>query len=270
MDEKKSSSQRVRGQVRRRALRPIRRLAFHLWRWLDQTRERERRAGIADAAARSRDTPGDIGKQTLRKLLPDDAVVIEVGAHVGSDTEQFAIMFPAGRIVACEPVPRLFVQCHERLESYANVTAVPVAIGDRTGLHEFQVSSGRSDASSSLFEPTVHLEHNPDVLFDPRDRLVVPVVTLDELLGAIRIDHVDLLWMDVQGAEAMVVRGAQKILERTRYVYAEVSEVALYKGGATYDELRTQLGNQGFEVLKEFLPADWLGEGNVLFGKVSA
>ena len=43
---------------------------------------------------KSFDLPGTIGKQTIKALLPAKPLIVEVGAHVGIDTLEFAVMYP--------------------------------------------------------------------------------------------------------------------------------------------------------------------------------
>ena len=45
------------------------------------------------------------------------------------------------------------------------------------------------------------------------------------------------MWMDVQGAERDVIRGASATLEKTRYVFTEYSDDELYEGQAGLSEI---------------------------------
>lgn len=94
---------------------------------------------------------------------------------------------------------------------------------------------------------------------------LVPTITLDTYFETMGLDHIDLLWMDVQGAEKIVLKGGEKLLEFTHFIYAEVSETPLYEGATTYADLRAFLADAGFIVKREFLPLEWRGEGNILF-----
>ena len=50
--------------------------------------------------------------------------------------------------------------------------------------------------------------------------------------------QVDCLWIDVQGAEGMVLAGASDFMKRTKSVFIEVSVYPdLYEDAITYDEL---------------------------------
>ena len=46
-----------------------------------------------------------------------------------------------------------------------------------------------------------------------------------------------LLWADLQGAEPDMIRGGQKILARTRFLYAEVPEREEYDGQLPLDQI---------------------------------
>jgi hypothetical protein len=50
---------------------------------------------------------GIIPKEFFRKFLPEKPVIVEAGAHVGSDTIQMGSLRPKGNICAFEPVPEL-------------------------------------------------------------------------------------------------------------------------------------------------------------------
>jgi FkbM family methyltransferase len=91
----------------------------------------------------------------------------------------------------------------------------------------------------------------------------VTVSTLDR--EAARLPAVDLLWMDVQGAEAEVLAGGAEILKRTKSVFIEVALVASpYKGAALFHEIRSTLESQGFQCVGLGLDAG-NGSGNAFF-----
>ncbi len=110
------------------------------------------------------------------------------------------------------------------------------------------------DYSSSLLKPAAHLEHYPWCTFERKTQ--VQVVALDRLmLGA-----VEFIWMDVQGAEHLVLSGAVETLKRTHYLYTEYSDILMYEGQMNLDGLKGMLPD--FEV------AGLFGQGpcpNVLF-----
>jgi hypothetical protein len=50
----------------------------------------------------------------------------------------------------------------------------------------------------------------------------------------------------VQGAEALVLKGAEKTLRQTRAVFIEVNFAELYRGGAEIEDIDTLLEGAGF------------------------
>jgi hypothetical protein len=93
------------------------------------------------------------------------------------------------------------------------------------------------------------LKHFPEVIFE--ESAQVPALSLDSLFTLSRIDHADLLWVDIQGAERDMIAGGQQALAKTRYMMIEAEpEVELYEGQALKPELIALL--PGWEVLKDF------------------
>ena len=50
----------------------------------------------------------------------------------------------------------------------------------------------------------------------------------------------------------MVLEGAGVYVEKCRYIYLEVSQIALYEGGATYADVDLFLKNKGFDQVKKY------------------
>ncbi len=57
---------------------------------------------------------------------------------------------------------------------------------------------------------------------------------------------IDLIWMDLQGAELLALESAGALLERTRYVYTEVSHRPIYQGQCLFDDVDAFLKARGF------------------------
>jgi hypothetical protein len=71
--------------------------------------------------------------------------------------------------------------------------------------------------------------------------------TLDEIVETEAPDDVlNLLVIDAQGADLMVLKGATRLLPKVDGVFIEISEIPLYVGGCTTDEITAFLRNFGF------------------------
>ncbi len=196
-------------------------------------------------------------KELAYSYIPEGAVVIEAGAHIGVHTAEMARLRNC-RIHAFEPVPHIFAQLRENTRPFANVTCYNLALSDRTGFADMFVSSGGSDGSSSLLTPKEHLNTNPDVLFEEKIR--VETSTLDDWAARQGIARVDYMWLDMQGAEYAMLQASPNLLKTVRVIFTEVSLMELYEGTPLYPEFKRWLQGQGFVLEKEVLPWDSCGD----------
>ena len=206
---------------------------------------------------------GDVPKSYIKKFLPKGPVILEAGAHTGTDTLEMAEMWPFGTIHAFEPIPHLFSQLRMNTCNINNVKCYPLAISDQTGSSTMYVSSGSDDGSGSLLSPKEHLIEHPDVKF--LETIQVSTITLDLWAINCGINCVDFLWLDLQGHELSVLKAARSVLNTIRAIHTEVSLKRMYNGAALYPELWSWLEDHGFKVQCEVLP--WADMGNVLFIK---
>jgi FkbM family methyltransferase len=202
-----------------------------------------------------------ISKSVIRDFIKSNPIIIDCGAHDGADSVQLARVLD-GTVYAFEPVPELFKRLVHRARNDPRIKCVPVALSDRDGTAAFNASSGGSDASGSLLAPTGHLDQHPDVHFD--HPIEVQTRTLETWARESSVTAIDVMWLDMQGAELMMLQAGQGMLASVRAIHTEVSLTEIYAGGVLYPELRTFLEQRGFRVHTEAIPAGW-DAGNVLF-----
>jgi FkbM family methyltransferase len=210
---------------------------------------------------REQATKGVVPKQYIRRFIPVDPIIVEAGAHLGWDTIEMSTLWSEGTIHAFEPVPRLYTQLQENTNGLKNVRLYPFALSDKTGVANLFVSSGSSDASSSLLRPKEHLSEHPSVYFE--ESVGVPTTTLNEWSRENGLEKVDLLWLDMQGYELAMLKASCELLKTVSAIYTEVSLKESYEGTPLYPEVRGWIEQQGFRVEREELA--WADAGNVLF-----
>lgn len=123
-------------------------------------------------------------------------VCFDIGANVGMYTLLFARRSP--KVVAFEPLPRNVAYLHRilRLNHLKNVTVVPWAVTERSGVGRFAETG-----DSSLG----HLAREGE---QP-----VALTTCDDFVEQFGV-HPDLIKIDVEGEEVAVLRGARRTLTR--------------------------------------------------------
>jgi FkbM family methyltransferase len=100
-----------------------------------------------------------------------------------------------------EPDPRNYKVIMEGMQLNPNRRLIPAAIAAQDGIRIFRRSTDSRDGSrgsGSILEPTGHLEHFPTIAFD--DGFEVKCYTLDRIFRENQLDHIDLLYVDIQGA----------------------------------------------------------------------
>lgn len=194
-----------------------------------------------------------ISKNKIKKLIGegDKPVILEIGASNGSDSEEFLRTFSNGKIFLFEPDPRNIKVLKEKFRNKKNIKIEEIAISNKKGKIKFYLSSidGHPDKafSSSIKKPKEHLKYFPDTKF--KKEIKVKTDTLDNWTEKNKIDLIDFIWADVQGAEKEMILGGLKTLNnKTKFFYTEYSNKKLYEGEISLDEMKKLLTN--FEVIK--------------------
>lgn len=170
-------------------------------------------------------------EQAMRSILRDcrDATILELGAYDGQNTKLMLQWLPnkPARFFQFEPDPVNIARIQElKLEG---VRLCPWAISDRDGEAVMYLSRDKNthstwSLSSTLKKPTLaaqmwsHLGQG-GISWDQTTK--VPVQKLDSFVREQGIDRIDLLFVDVEGSEREVIRGGQKALAMTRWLWIE-------------------------------------------------
>jgi FkbM family methyltransferase len=149
----------------------------------------------------------------LWKVLKPGMVFFDIGAYHGIYSLVAGRRLGAGgRIVAFEPSPRECrrLRLHLRWNGISSTSVEPCAVGSANGDGTFfQVVSG--DTSRNGLRPP-----------DSKDSVVkIPVKTigLDQYITDSRLQHVDVVKLDVEGGEMAVLQGAERVLTEVRPIF---------------------------------------------------
>jgi FkbM family methyltransferase len=156
----------------------------------------------------------------MARHLEADDVVLDVGAHIGVITCLVAGMVPAGRVHAFEASARNFAYLQRNVASngLANVSARRVAVYDGS-TDQLELSVAADNTASAFVAETALREGDVEV---------VAATSLDAWADEEGIDRVDLVKLDVEGAELRVLAGARQLLRRHQPdLVIELNPVAL-------------------------------------------
>jgi FkbM family methyltransferase len=172
--------------------------------------------------------------------------VIDGGANRGSFTDAFLQLHRPERLVLVEAIPDLAEKLRARYAGQSGISIVSAALSDKNGEGQFEIN--RSEASSSLLP----IDPRNTVWFS-RDLTVartvqVATMTLPSLMEEQGLQTVDLLKLDLQGAERFVFTGGEAVLERVRVIYTEIFFERLYSGAWLFWETNEFLASRGFKL----------------------
>jgi FkbM family methyltransferase len=147
----------------------------------------------------------------VQRCIKPGNTVLDVGAHVGLFTLLLGYqVWESGRVVAYEPSPRMLELLRDNVSmGWLNdrVEIVPKAAGATSGSLPFRAPA-RYTGTGSL-RPVEHLLSTEDRV-DTIDHVEVETEPLDVHLG--RFEQIDLIKIDVEGAEDQVLAGMEQLL----------------------------------------------------------
>ena len=213
-----------------------------------------------------------------------NSVILEIGCHHGYDTDKILDICPDSQVYIFEPDPRNISILKDR-ELHHKVKLIESCVSDKDGKETFHLSSGLPPvletmdnqvkdlpdhaqihpdhqemknfcqlgewtASSSIKKPKDHLEVAPWCEFNKN--IEVDSITLDSFFKNKDLKKIDFIWMDVQGAEDLVFKGAKELLTNNKidYIYTEYSDRELYENQMNLKQITEGLPN--YEILDFF------------------
>ncbi len=195
-------------------------------------------------------------ERRIAHVVPSAApLILDVGAHVGQSNQLFRRMFPAATIWSFEPDPDSFARLTASVDAALPGGCVQVAFADRVGTaafhrnpigHTNSLYARNPDSQDSIDQVRARAEGRDATPVS--ERIEVPVGRVDDWCAAQGIGAIDLLKIDVQGAEVDVLRGASTILLDTMTVAVEISFFDLYERSNSFHDVESLLHPAGLRL----------------------
>jgi FkbM family methyltransferase len=149
------------------------------------------------------------------ELSREPKTIIDAGANIGMTSIFFALKYPSAQIVAIEPEKRNFELLCENLRPYERVSPMRAAIWSESedvnivdpGLGDwgFQTRPGNNDRATQSTEK-------------------VRGLTIDAVMDEFGFERVDILKMDIEGAEKEVFENAGAWLDKVGVLIVELHD----------------------------------------------
>lgn len=199
----------------------------------------------------------------IRNLIPQSKlnnssflpIIFDIGAHKGESIKYFREILPQSRIYSFEPNPDSFTEL-KKLEN------------NHTFCHQFAMANSNEEApfyrnkfshTNSLLK--VNLESN-DSIFLANSRLtendiqsdlfnqqiLIKTVRLEDFCHEYSVNYIDILKIDVQGAEEKVLLGAGSMLSTVNNLIIEISLFDYYEHQSSFLEIEQIIEPFGFKL----------------------
>jgi len=194
----------------------------------------------------------------------DEIIICDVGSCEGEDSVKYSRIFPNSKIFAFEPVPQNITYIKSNFKKYnlQNFKIYETVLADCDSEIILNVSSGNlteykfcdwdfGNKSSSIFSPKEHTKLINFISFE--NRIKVKSTKLKYFFSEESIINIDIMQLDVQGAELLVLKGAEEKINNIKVIWLEVSKVEFYEGQPLEKEVSKFMKKNGFMLIKNSL-----------------
>jgi len=190
--------------------------------------------------------------QSIQDGLKDGSVFMDVGANIGYDSIRASRRVgKTGLVIAFEPSPVALRQFRANLEAsrVGNVIVQPVACTDREqtltlyegGMSEL-ASLSRRNAGGGDHVDTFTVQGRP----------------IDNVVRDLKLERIDVIKIDVEGAEAAVLKGAMQTLSRFHpRLIVEIIPEKLAEMGAKPEDVLSLIKEAGYGDSRQIDDTDW-------------
>ncbi len=151
--------------------------------------------------------------------LPDAQTIIDGGANIGCASVYFSIKFPNAKIIAIEPEKNNYLILQKNVAPYKNIQCIQAGLWDKN--EKLSIANPEGGAAEFMFENKISNNEN-----------LIDGITIQSLLDKYNWNQVDILKLDIEGAEKEVFSGNDvSWLKKVKLLIIELHD--RYKTGCT-------------------------------------
>ena len=148
-------------------------------------------------------------------------VIFEIGMYDGKYTKPILdVYYNCEQLHGFECNPAQFDACEKNIHGLDKVKFNKVALGKEDGIVTFRPCVRGRVAASSFYQISDQFENQSEVSIECK--------TVNSYCKHENINAIDLMCIDVEGAEMSVFLGADDLLRNTRYIIVEVQNIYRY------------------------------------------
>jgi len=191
--------------------------------------------------------------------------ILDIGSRDALEAIALKDHYPEATVYAFECNPPAIERCAQNIQDHPDIILIPKAISDECGPVVFHAIDPEKTittwpdgniGASSLFVANPAYPNETYV----QNEITVEAITLAQWAVDAGVDTIDIIWMDLQGAELKALRGLGELIETVRAVYTEVEYREMYFGQPLFPEIDEYLTLHGFHLRAKFNTSEWFGD----------
>lgn len=171
----------------------------------------------------------------MLSILPKNPVIVDVGANIGQFLFGVKTFFPEAKLYSFEPDPDIFKKLEQNAKQFPSTYLFNYALSNKKKKMTFYKNNMFSEWSSLI----------PGANQGDTQKISIQAELGDAHLS--KLKHIDILKIDVEGAELEVLHGLKKSLKISDYVLLEMS-VRRASGDKKASQVLPLLLDAGFEI----------------------
>ena len=209
--------------------------------------------------------------ENMSGILNEDVkVVLDIGSRWGEDAQRLQKLFPWAEIYAFECTP-FSIELWKKDERNKGIHLIEKAVSNYTGGVTFNtndfiksrtVHPYGNQGANSIFKANNDLPYEYGTSI--QHQITVPCITIQDWAKENSIEEIDVIWIDIQGAELMAFQGMGDLLKTVKVIHTEVEFFPLYIGQPLFPEVNAFLKSQGFEFINFEGHSGLFGDANYI------
>ena len=200
-------------------------------------------------------------------------IIFDVGSRDCQQSIEFYKTFPNAKIYAFECNPNTLGICEQNIVPYQDrITLIKGAVCDYDGdITFYPIDQEKTMTTWKDGNPGASSLYKSNGKYTVEKYVQNEITTnchrLDTIMNEYEIPCVDIIWMDLQGAELLALKGLGNKLSSVEYIHTEVSHKEMYTGQVMYKELNDFVISNHFQIVNRLSLQGW--QEDVIYKKYS-
>lgn len=178
------------------------------------------------------------------------STIVECGSRDCVDAIALNDYYHPSIIYSFECNPESIAVCKKNIEGISNIKLIDKAVYNDNRVIDFYATDMEKSIDKNIGASSILYHRDNDKEFFQK-KVQVEAIRLDSFMKQEDIDIIDLLCMDLQGAELIALKGLGDRIHHVRYIIVEVSFQSYYYGDRLFEDIDEYLVSRFFRRISQ-------------------